>query len=942
VTTDDGTPAVAPSGPAPGAVIAGRYRLEARLGSGGGGTVWRCRDDALGATVALKIVAAGGDVERWRREVAMARRIADRNVCRVHDLGETGEHRFVTMELVEGAALRRWIRGDVPAAEAGALFAQVVSGAAAIHAAGVVHRDLKPENIVVARDGRAVIVDFGLAREPQQPTSAATMNLKIGTGERAPAPGATVTNAGVAVGTPRYMSPEQAAGDAVDARTDVWALGLIGHELLTGALPVPDALGRRIDPSVEARLPGAAAVLARCLAVDPDQRYADARALHAALSGLGGAGAGAGPPPARAPGGRAGRRRLALAVAAAGLAAVAGAAVLATRTAAPPTAGSAAPATGSAAPATPLARGSGTAAAAGSVAAGPAIARPAPRHRTDELELFPIVTEPRRWPSEAPISVAVARDGKRFAYTTAGGDLLVQPLAPGAAPDKWVAPRHQRPGSAYREGLAMLWCVGWFGDGSLAVIGSTYRDGYQLYRVRRDGSAVLLHSQAAWFAAAVASDDRVAFAIDGDAVFVLGPGDDPQPDQILPLAPGERVLAIAAAPDAPALALARLAAAPGAPVRIQTIAPGDAAPRELWSGASAAARDTLLVWLDDGELAFSRREPGGGATTVYTLDPAAPGELHARGSGAGYGAGSAAAGTVLMLRTGEQASVQIGDARGEDLAPVVANVASSRIAGWLPDGRLVFALGDAAPRVVRALPGRGAEPWPGTRDGVELPDTVVGDSVIVHRLDRAAAADRGVIVERIDPSGRRTELARLPADRIDDAPVRCAGDRAAPCVLHEVTGGDARWVEIQPRTGARGRVLHSRGAGGGAYRDGALSPDGRTLAIVEGTAELVVIGDPGGAAKTYPAGGDAALHSVAFAPGGDIWAASIGFHGRPFGLMAFEYRAKWHSYSSAYARGSPYRDVLRRFSRPTLSPDGTRLAVAVRELHPEVLRVQGL
>src|SRR4029079_6808884 len=152
---------------APGAVIAGRYRLQARLGGGGGGRVWRCHDDELGALVAIKIVAAGGDVERWRREVAMARRIANRNVCRVHDLGETAELRYVTMELVEGESLRAPRTRGLPAGVARALFAQVVEGAAAIHAAGVVHRDLKPENIVVARDGRAVIVDFGLAREPR-------------------------------------------------------------------------------------------------------------------------------------------------------------------------------------------------------------------------------------------------------------------------------------------------------------------------------------------------------------------------------------------------------------------------------------------------------------------------------------------------------------------------------------------------------------------------------------------------------------------------------------------------------------------------------------------------------------------------------------------------------------------------------------------------------
>src|SRR5690349_20049712 len=163
--TDAVPPVIAVVALAPGTVIAGRYRLEARLGGGGGGTVWRCRDEKLGAVVALKIVSSDGDLERWRREVAMARRIAHRNVCRVHDLGEADDLRYVTMELVEGTSLRARIAPDLPAVVARDLFQQIVAGAAAIHAAGVVHRDLKPENIVVDRTGRAVIVDFGLARE---------------------------------------------------------------------------------------------------------------------------------------------------------------------------------------------------------------------------------------------------------------------------------------------------------------------------------------------------------------------------------------------------------------------------------------------------------------------------------------------------------------------------------------------------------------------------------------------------------------------------------------------------------------------------------------------------------------------------------------------------------------------------------------------------------
>ncbi|HMG53465.1 MAG TPA: serine/threonine-protein kinase, partial [Kofleriaceae bacterium] len=167
-TTDAMPPALIPL-IGPGAVIAARYRVVEPLGAGGAGAVWRARDLELDGEVALKLLAAtrsDGEVERWRREVAMARRIAHRNVCRVHDLGEHAGTRYVTMELVHGRSLRSLLGAGLAPGRARELLAQIVDGAAAIHAAGVVHRDLKPDNVVVDDTGRAVIVDFGLAREP--------------------------------------------------------------------------------------------------------------------------------------------------------------------------------------------------------------------------------------------------------------------------------------------------------------------------------------------------------------------------------------------------------------------------------------------------------------------------------------------------------------------------------------------------------------------------------------------------------------------------------------------------------------------------------------------------------------------------------------------------------------------------------------------------------
>jgi len=243
---------------------------------------------------------------------------------------------------------------------------------------------------------------------------------------------------------------------------------------------------------------------------------------------------------------------------------------------------------------------------------------------------------------------------------------------------------------------------------------------------------------------------------------------------------------------------------------------------------------------------------------------------------------------------------------------------------------------------VRAVPRRGTEPWPGSRAGVDIPDTVAGDSVIAHRVEPSAPPPGEVVVERIDPAGGRTELARLPGDRAADAPVRCAGDRAPPCVLQEITGGDVCWVEIDPATGARGRVLHSRGLGDRGQRDAAPSAAGKTLAIVEGTSEVIVVDPAAGTARSVAAGGDAALTSATFGSTGDLWATSDGFHGHRFGVMEFELRPRSGEYWMAASRGSLSQLALSAVWRPTVSPDGSQLAIAVREHHTRIVRVQGL
>ncbi|MFO0590559.1 MAG: protein kinase [Polyangiaceae bacterium] len=267
-----------------GRIIGERYEVVALLGTGGMGTVFRARDIELEEPVALKVlrrdlIEIPGVVERFRREVKLARRVTHRNVARVFDIGEHEGDRFLTMELVDGEPLgRRLARGLLPFDEALRISLAIAEGLAAAHAAGVVHRDLKPDNVLLANDGRVVITDFGIARthfDEQDPLR-------------------TVGSA--AVGTPAYMAPEQIEPDTeVDARADIYSLGAVMFELFTGQRawpgesPLQVAAARLVQPPPDPLVakpdlsPEYARILSRCLARSPADRFPAAEAVRLAL-----------------------------------------------------------------------------------------------------------------------------------------------------------------------------------------------------------------------------------------------------------------------------------------------------------------------------------------------------------------------------------------------------------------------------------------------------------------------------------------------------------------------------------------------------------------------------------------------------------------------------------------------------------------------------------
>ncbi len=264
-----------------GHLLAGRFLLDRRLGEGGMGAVWLARDEKLGELVAVKVIrdaliADPNAIERFKREVSAARRVHHHNVVRLHDLGEENGLLFLSMEFVDGenVADRIHRRGPLPFAEVRQLALQLCDGLEAAHAAGVIHRDLKPANVLLSNGGPVKIIDFGVAKLAQLE-------------------GMTATN--LILGTPEYMAPEQIRGAAIDARTDLYAVGMILHEAIVGRTPFkgdsPIAVGfaactQVVPPLSTARadVPDAwDAFVRRALAKEPAERFASAAEMRASL-----------------------------------------------------------------------------------------------------------------------------------------------------------------------------------------------------------------------------------------------------------------------------------------------------------------------------------------------------------------------------------------------------------------------------------------------------------------------------------------------------------------------------------------------------------------------------------------------------------------------------------------------------------------------------------
>ncbi len=276
---------------APGRKI-GNFEIVSLLGRGGMGEVYRARDLRLKREVAVKVLpeSFAGDrvgIARFEREARAASALNHPNIVAVFDVGAEGGTHWIASELVVGESLQTLIsRGPLVPRKAIEIAAQIAEGLAAAHASAIVHRDLKPGNIMVARDGRVKILDFGLAKQRRTATEAdATVTEDL-------------TDTGMIMGTAAYMSPEQVRGEDVDARADIFSLGLILHEMLSGkrafsgdsSVEVMNAILKNDPPELSPAVPPTLArIVGRCLEKEPARRFQSAADLSFALSSVFGA-----------------------------------------------------------------------------------------------------------------------------------------------------------------------------------------------------------------------------------------------------------------------------------------------------------------------------------------------------------------------------------------------------------------------------------------------------------------------------------------------------------------------------------------------------------------------------------------------------------------------------------------------------------------------------
>jgi serine/threonine-protein kinase len=258
-----------------------RYDIQEEIGRGAMGIVYKARDRELEETVALKILPDNllrnpEAVRRFRQEARNARRLSHPNVVRIHDIGEEQGRKYISMELVTGSDLKHKLRAcgrKLPFADVLRYSMQLCEAMAYAHSIGIVHRDIKPANLMLTKDDQVKVTDFGIAKMIEQ------------------ADGTESTKIGAIIGTPLYMSPEQVKGEQVDHRADIYSMGIVFYELASGYPPFVEGdlsyQHLHVEPKPLVGVPDAfAAVVTKCLAKDPNDRWQHVTEIMEALKAV--------------------------------------------------------------------------------------------------------------------------------------------------------------------------------------------------------------------------------------------------------------------------------------------------------------------------------------------------------------------------------------------------------------------------------------------------------------------------------------------------------------------------------------------------------------------------------------------------------------------------------------------------------------------------------
>ncbi len=762
------TPEVFAGSLAPGSRLGGgRYIIERLVGKGGMGAVYLANDEVLAKEVALKLVDErfAGDLERLRDEVLLAQEVSHRNVCRTYDLEEVEGHWLVKMEYIDGQTLADKVTaaGRLSVAEACAIARQIAQGLAAAHERGVVHRDLKPQNILVEKDSkRVVLMDFGLARLAEL---------------------AGQTAEGVA-GTPEYMAPEQARGREVDGRADLYALGCVLYQMLTGQVVFPAetamaaALRHVEDPPPDPRaarpdIPAwLAQLILRLLEKDPARRPADAAEVSAALSG----------PPPRWLGRR--RRVIAAAAVVAAMAAVGGSLALRHRS-----------------------------------------APPQPRWAPVLL-----AHEHLGHPS---VAGTISRDGTTLVFMSSTGEIWTERRG-GGARRTFPLPEGTEPLGAWLEAIGQL-VASDHGERAFLQLPRSGRD--EIWEIDLGTGRAMQR-----WPTTQSDPPAVAFDVAPDgATLLVGTqaGDDARwwlwrlgaSGHHRPLGdPVETLWDARWSPDGRRVA--------------RVVGPLSLGWVEILDADSGRLLETLqrfcfkVDWLTSESLACFGRGVSSSLKNptrpfVYEMRLGSPADarvlyvgaqvpVHLRATRAG----------VFFASYSQEQHLRVLDIGSRTLQPIPSGTLADTHAGWTSDGTMVFAgqIGGRFSLVALGLDGR-AETIQET--GIaEIPLCVLGDVIIYARFfEGELFYPFGRIADRDVTLFRRT-LASAPVALGTSkgfVDVLCAGDRAPPCYLAEQDGANVRLLEWSPDTGTRGREV-LRWSGPTHLGEGALSPDGRIVA----------------------------------------------------------------------------------------------------------------